>query len=109
MRRVVTVLSLCFALAHEGFTKAPPPTPPPPPTGPVTMQQAVEQVLAHNPLLLEAQQNLLSMKGQEVQAGVRSNPYLTGSGSDVSLPANNPSSPYSYSVGVNRLFERGQK
>jgi cobalt-zinc-cadmium efflux system outer membrane protein len=76
---------------------------------PVTIQQAVEQVLAHNPLLLEAQQNLLSMKGQEVQAGVRANPNLTGSGTDVSLPANNPGNPYSYSAGINRLFERGQK
>jgi cobalt-zinc-cadmium efflux system outer membrane protein len=73
------------------------------------MQQAVEQVLAHNPVLLASQQNLLSMKGQEVQAGVRANPNLVGAGSDVSLPADNPSSPYSYSVGVNRLFERGQK
>jgi cobalt-zinc-cadmium efflux system outer membrane protein len=109
MKRIVTVLSLCFALAHSGWAQAPPPNPPPPPTRPVTMQQAVEQVLAHNPSLLAAQQNLLSMKGQEVQAGVRANPYLVGAGSDVSLPADNPSSPYSYSVGVNRLFERGQK
>ena len=46
------------------------------PHSPITMQQAVEQVLAHNPVLLAAQQNLLSMKGQEVQAGVRANPYL---------------------------------
>jgi cobalt-zinc-cadmium efflux system outer membrane protein len=109
MKRVLTVLSLCFALAHLGLAQNQPPNPPPPPTGPVTMQQAVEQVLAHNPLLLAAQQNLLSMKGQEIQAGVRANPYLVGAGSDVSLPADNPSSPYSYSVGVNRLFERGQK
>ena len=82
MKRVLAVLSLCFALAHSGLTQAPPLNPPPP-TGPVTMQQAVEQVLAHNPLLLAAQQNLLSMKGQEVQAGVRANPYFVGTGSDV--------------------------
>lgn len=73
------------------------------------MQQAVEQVLAHNPVLLAAQQNLLSMKGQEVEAGLRQNPNLTASGTDISLPANNPGNPYSYSAGVNRLFERGQK
>jgi cobalt-zinc-cadmium efflux system outer membrane protein len=73
------------------------------------MQQAVEQALAHNPVLLSAQQNLLSMKGQEVQAGVRANPNLFLSGTDVSLGANNPASPYSYDVGVSRLFERGQK
>ena len=40
------------------------------------MQQAVEQALAHNPVLLAAQQNLLSMKGQEVEAGLRANPNL---------------------------------
>jgi cobalt-zinc-cadmium efflux system outer membrane protein len=80
-----------------------------PPAAPITMQQAVEQALSHNPTLLAAQQNLLSMKGQEVQAGVRANPNLDFSGSDVTLSANNPSSPYSYDVGVDRLFERGQK
>jgi cobalt-zinc-cadmium efflux system outer membrane protein len=76
---------------------------------PFTMQQAVEQALAHNPVLLSSLQNLLSMKGQEVQAGVRQNPNLYVAGSDITLDANNPSSPYSYDVGVNRLFERGQK
>jgi cobalt-zinc-cadmium efflux system outer membrane protein len=34
---------------------------------------------------------------------------LTVSGSDVTLPANNPASPYSYAADVSRLFERGQK
>jgi cobalt-zinc-cadmium efflux system outer membrane protein len=73
------------------------------------MQQAVDRALNHNPVLLAAQQNLLSMKGQEVQAGVRANPNLFLSGSDVTLSANNPASPYAYDVGVNRLFERGEK
>jgi cobalt-zinc-cadmium efflux system outer membrane protein len=77
--------------------------------GPITMQQAVERALDHNPVLLASQQNLLSMKGQEVQAGVRANPNLSLSGDDVTLGANNPASPYSYDVGINRLFERGQK
>jgi cobalt-zinc-cadmium efflux system outer membrane protein len=78
-------------------------------TAPLTMQQAVEQALAHNPAILAAQQNLLSMHGQEVEAGLRQNPNLYFAGSDVTLGANNPASPYSYDVGVNRLFERGQK
>jgi outer membrane protein, heavy metal efflux system len=82
---------------------------PPPPTTPITMQQAVGQALARNPVLLAAQQNLLSMKGQEVEAGLRANPTLVGTGTDISLPANNPGNPYSYSAGINRLFERGQK
>jgi outer membrane protein, heavy metal efflux system len=73
------------------------------------MQQAVERALDHNPVLLASQQNLLSMKGQEVQAGVRAKPNLSLSGDDVTLGVNNPASPYSYDVGINRLFERGQK
>jgi outer membrane protein, heavy metal efflux system len=97
-----TTLLLCLALAtvQAGYAQSPPP---------VTMQQAVEQTLAHNPTLLATQQNLLSMKGQEVEAGLRQNPNFALSGSDVSLPANNPASPYYYSAQVSRLFERGQK
>jgi cobalt-zinc-cadmium efflux system outer membrane protein len=96
-------LSICLALsaAQISYAQAP--------AAPITMQQAVEQALAHNPALLSAQQNLLSMKGQEVEAGLRANPYLGATGTDISLPANNPGNPYSYSVGVSRLFERGQK
>jgi outer membrane protein, heavy metal efflux system len=96
-------LSICLALsvAQISYAQAP--------AAPVTMQQAVEQALAHNPALLSAQQNLLSMKGQEVEAGLRANPYLGVTGSDITLPSNNPGNPYSYSAGVSRLFERGQK
>ena len=90
-----------------GFAQTPPP--PAPPAAPLTMQQAVAQALDHNPAILAAQQNLLSMHGQEVEAGLRQNPNLYAAGSDVTLGANNPASPYSYDVGVDRLFERGQK
>jgi outer membrane protein, heavy metal efflux system len=101
---------LAFAVGQSGFAQAPPPpNPPPPPSAPFTMQQVVEEALAHNPVLLSSLENLLSMKGQEVQAGVRQNPNLYVAGSDITLSANNPSNPYSYDVGVNRLFERGQK
>jgi cobalt-zinc-cadmium efflux system outer membrane protein len=99
-----SLLWLGLAAGQPAYAQAPPV-----PTAPITMQQAVEQALAHNPVLLAAQQNLLSMKGQEVQAGVRANPNLYLAGSDITLPADNPASPYAYDVGVNRLFERGQK
>ncbi len=102
---IVRLMWLGWLAASMGFARAQAPTP----SAPITMQQAVELALAHNPALLAAQQNLLSMKGQEVQAGVRANPSLYLSGTNVSLPANNPSNPYSYDVGINRLFERGQK
>ncbi len=39
--------------------------------------------------------------------GRTANLYLAGT--DVSLPASNPANPYSYDVGINRLFERGEK
>jgi cobalt-zinc-cadmium efflux system outer membrane protein len=101
---------LAFAVGQSGFAQAPPaPNPPAPPSVPFTMQQVVEEALAHNPVLLSSLENLLSLKGQEVQAGVRQNPNLFVSGSDITLSASNPASPYAYDVGVNRLFERGQK
>src|SRR5271163_3795962 len=61
---------------------------PPIPSAPnaLTLQQAVEQAKAKNPTLLSAQQNLLSVKAQEIQAGVRQNPYLAVEGSNVSIP-----------------------
>ena len=51
------------------------------------MQQAVDQAMARNPILLAAQQNLLSMKGQEVEAGLRANPYFAVTASNITLPA----------------------
>jgi cobalt-zinc-cadmium efflux system outer membrane protein len=72
------------------------------------MQQAVDLALAHNPVLLAAQQNLLSMKGQEVEAGLRQNPDFSVYGSDLSNPASS-ATPYGYSLQLSRLFERGQK
>ena len=73
------------------------------------MQQAVDYALAHNPALLSAQQNLLSMKGQEVEAGLRLNPYFGLVGTNISLPAEGASNPYAYSGQLSRTFERGQK
>jgi len=78
------------------------------PAAPLTMQQAVDLARGGNPTLLAAQQNLLSVKAQEIQAGVRQNPYFSAGGSNITLGeyANNP---YDYSLGVGRLFERGEK
>ena len=75
---------------------------------PITMQQAVELARARNPALLSAQQNLLSVKAQEIQAGVRQNPNLVATGSNVTLGPD-AANPYFYSLGVSRLFERGEK
>ena len=80
----------------------------PSPSAPLTMQQAVDYALAHNPTLLSSQQNLLSMKGQEVEAGLRQNPDFTVYTTNVTNPATSVT-PYAYSLQMSRLFERGQK
>jgi cobalt-zinc-cadmium efflux system outer membrane protein len=79
------------------------------PSAPLTLQQAVALARSQNPTLLAAQRNLESTRAQEITASLRQNPVFTLAGSDVTLPANNPASPYSYSADVSRLFERGQK
>jgi len=104
--RIKLLLGMALSAVQVCYSQAPPP--PPPPTTPITMQQAVEQALAHNPVLLAAQQNLLSMKGQEVEAGLRQNPDFSLYGTDLSNPASS-ATPYGYSLQMSRLFERGQK
>ncbi len=76
---------------------------------PLTLQQAVALARSGNPTLLAAQRNLESTRAEEITASLRQNPVFTLSGADVTLPADNPASPYAYSGDVSRLFERGQK
>lgn len=77
--------------------------------GALTLAEVLDQARAKNATLLAAAQNLRAVRAQELQAGVRQNPYLGVAGSDVTLPAEGASNPYSYSVQVSRLFERGGK
>jgi outer membrane protein, heavy metal efflux system len=77
-------------------------------TTPLTMQQAVDLARSKNPTLLSAQQNLLSVKSQELQAGLRQNPFLSITAQNITL-GENANNPYFYSAGVGRLFERGEK
>ncbi len=92
-----------------------PPSPPDPRWNPTSLPGALslDQVLIlarnQNPALLAARQNLEATRAQEIQAGVRQNPNLGLVGTDVTLAATNPASPYAYSAQVSRLFERGQK
>ena len=76
--------------------------------GALTLRQVLERARQNNPTLLAAAQNLRAVRAQELQAGVRANPYFGVAASDVSEPAyqNNP---YNYAVQVSRLFERGDK
>src|SRR5580658_7121094 len=105
-RRQIILAAACILLPScAGFAQSQPSAPA---YVPITMQQAVDLARAKNPVLLSAQQNLLSVKAQEIQAGVRANPYLNLTGSDVTLGADS-NNPYQYGVGVGRLFERGEK
>jgi cobalt-zinc-cadmium efflux system outer membrane protein len=78
-------------------------------TAPLTLDQAVAMARSQNPSLRAARADLEATRAGEITAGLRQNPYLNISGSDITLPADNPASPYSYSVDIGRLFERGQK
>ena len=76
---------------------------------PLTLEQVISLARAKNPTLLSGQQHVIATKASEMTAGLRQNPSFTISGADVSLPADNPANPYSYTANVTRLFERGQK
>jgi cobalt-zinc-cadmium efflux system outer membrane protein len=100
------------AQSNSGGGITPPPSGgmPTPPTAPnaLTLQQVVELAKAKNPNLLAAQQNLLSVKAQEIQAAVRQNPNFTAYGTNLSNSADS-ATPYGYSLQMSRLFERGEK
>jgi len=76
--------------------------------GALTLAQVISTARAKNPTLLAAEQNLRAVRAQEIQAGVRLNPYFALTASNITEPAavNNP---YAYAFQVSRLFERGEK
>jgi len=80
-----------------------------PTPAPLTLPQVLDIARTKNPTLLSASQHVDATKAAEITAGLRQNPTFTLSGADVSLPADNPASPYSYAANLTRLFERGQK
>lgn len=95
------ILAFCVTVpAARSQTPAP---------APLTLAQVLDIARAKNPSLLSAEQHVEATKASEITAGLRQNPTFTASGANVSLPANNPSSPYTYVANVSRLFERGQK
>jgi len=100
MKRLLTGGALLLALLASAPLHA---------QAPLTLQQALEMARTRNPSLLSGQQHVIATKANEITAGLRQNPNFQISGSDVSLPASNPASPYSYAANVNRLFERGEK
>ena len=104
-RQTVLLYAAWIVFVYAGLLHAQAPTPPaataglPPLTSSanaLTLQQVLDVVQTKNPTLLAARQNLESVRAQEIQAGVRVNPYLTLSGTNVTLPAEGASNPYSY-------------
>ncbi len=78
--------------------------------GSLTVQQVVDRARAQNPTLLAAEANLRSVRAQEIQAGVRANPYFGVNGTNVTLPPNgSEGNPDAYAFQFSRLFERGNK
>jgi cobalt-zinc-cadmium efflux system outer membrane protein len=76
--------------------------------GALTLAQVIDAAHARNPTLLAAERNLRAVKAQEIQAGVRANPYFGLYGTDLTEP-NSANSPYTVSAQISRLFERGEK
>jgi outer membrane protein, heavy metal efflux system len=105
--RSLLAAACMLLISCAAFAQTQPSTSSPAPVA-LTMQQAVDLARLKNLSLLSAQQNLLSVKAQEVQAGVRANPYFNASGSNITLGPNS-NNPYDYNIGVGRLFERGEK
>ena len=100
--------SAASAYAASASVGVDPRKPPQSRPGAYTLQQILEMARAKNPTFLAAEQNLNAVRAQEVQAGVRTNPYFTLYGTNVSEgPA--ASTPYAVSAQVSRLFERGEK
>jgi len=98
-------LRLCLVtLAMAAMVMAQAPAPPP-----LTLRQVVEIAKIKNPSLLAAAQNLDAVRAQEIQAALRVNPNFTAYGVDLSLPATGTPNPYSYSLQLSRLMERGEK
>ena len=76
--------------------------------GAYTLNQILDLARAKNPTFLAAEQNLQAVHAQEIQAGVRTNPYFTLYGTNVT-EGPDASTPYAISAQVSRLFERGEK
>jgi cobalt-zinc-cadmium efflux system outer membrane protein len=88
---------------------ADPRTPVPSKPGALTLAQVLDLARTKNLTLLAAEQNLRSVRAQELQAATRANPFLTLYGQNITLPQQGGENPSNYSVQISRLFERGQK
>ena len=100
--------SAASAYAASASVGVDPRKPPQSRPGAYTLGQILQMARARNPTFLAAEQNLNAVRAQELQAGVRTNPYFTLYGTNVT-EGPDASTPYAISAQVSRLFERGQK
>ena len=77
----IAALALAWPCSGQGQAPAAPPTT----ANAMSLQQVLDQAKTHNPALLAAEQNLLAVKAQEIQAGVRANPNFALNGANVTL------------------------
>src|SRR5438270_3641237 len=112
MRRFLAFVSLCV-IPSASFSQTPPATTgsaaPASAATPLTLPQVLDLAHRSNPTLLSAAQHLAAVRSQEITAGLRQNPNLTAAGQMVTLGPDDPNGPDFYSVGAQRLFERGNK
>lgn len=118
VRRCVLLL-LLICVARSAWPQSSPPTPQIPTTitastspskaAPLTLAQVLDLAHRSNPSLLAGVQHLSAVRAQEITAGLRQNPVGAVTGQMVTLLPSNPNGPDFYSVGVSRLFERGNK
>ena len=84
--------------------------PPPSKPGALTLAQVVDLARSKNPTILAAEQNLRAVRAQEIQAGVRTNPFFGVNGTNITLPKDgSEGNPPAYAFQYSRLFERGNK
>src|SRR4051794_6821605 len=111
MRRFLAFVSL-FILP-PAFSQTTPVAPgsasPVTPGTPLTLPRVLDLAHRSNPTLLSAAQHFAAVRSQEITAGLRQNPNLTAAGQMVTLGPDDPNGPDFYSVGAQRLFERGNK
>jgi cobalt-zinc-cadmium efflux system outer membrane protein len=77
--------------------------------GALTLEQVMDLARSKNPLILASELKLRATQAQEIQAGVRANPYFDIYGYDLTRSEDSPNDPSGYSLQLSRLFERGDK
>ena len=96
-----------------GYAPSPavdPRQPPPSKPGALTLSQVIDLARARNPTFLAAEENLRAVRAQELQAGVRTNPYFGINGTNLTLARDgSQGNPPAYAFQLSRLFERGNK